>query len=128
MPFPDDWGTDPTEYLGPFPPHQGMRPLVAYITGTTAADFEDNAYLYRDEVVDPQIRLKPADVAQHIWLRSLNIENTGAGALEISFDGFTTHWVVGAGGSWQFFDLPHGGIALRTKPGEPDTDFIVLAY
>lgn len=97
MAFPTGW---------PPPIASGMYSLRFAETGTTTANFSDNAFLF----------VLPDGSGNQAWSQGLRIVATTAD-IEFSFDGSTVHGKVPAGNEYFYFDRHEGGIAIRGAGG-----------
>lgn len=69
---------------------------------------------YRIRVIEEAVPV-PA-----IWANTIRVHNTGANAIQISFDGVNIHNYVAAGDTLTFRDMGEAGIAVKAVAGTSD--------
>jgi hypothetical protein len=149
MPFPEGW---PPRAVS------SKRGLRFYRTGTSTASFEDNAWFFGSSLGahQPLPYVKPGSL-DPVFVGTVagggrdprdtalgerpgipitcprfclvfNDEEEGGGVLQVSWDGVDVHMEVFPQQEWTVEDILEGGISVRTRPGDADCAFRVVAW
>jgi hypothetical protein len=146
MPFPEGWPPKATSTF---------RSVRVFASGTTTANYSDNAWLFGSfpsanqplpyvapgstaPVVIPSVwggGRDPHDTLDGVPLgvpstacRFFRIYNDGTGVIQVSFDGTNVHDEVYANEVHEYEDRAETGVSLRIKPASSASDFRVVGW